>query len=310
MQLGPESPSYHAKTERLVSRSAADELFSTANGMATFTDRGQEIYQKLESIFLHWASATRASSVRYPALLRVSDLDRLNYFRNFPHLVLCACGLDLSAHVGHGQRQGDIAALTPAELSGAEYCLPPAACYNVYLSLRGQHLTVPRHVTTVGTCFRNEEHYDGLRRLRAFTLREIVCVGDAAAVKRHLQTYRAIIVAFLKHLGLPVSIEKASDPFFDKDGTAARAARIFPTKEEIVFRDELAIGSLNYHRRFFGERCEISFDRDTAHTGCVGFGIERWIQALSEHFGPDVERISSALDAAEAKLVSSTAGLV
>lgn len=308
MQIGPQSPSPLAPNERMTSRTAANQLFSTANGMATFVDQGHLIYQKLESIFLQWASATHAASVRYPALIRVADLDRLNYFRNFPHLVLCVCALDGSAHSGHGQRHGDIEALQRTDLGDAEFCLPPAACYNVYLGLRGQRILAPQHVTTVAACFRNENHYDGLRRLRAFTLREIVCVGNAEAVKNHLQTYRAIVLEFLKHLGLPVSVEKASDPFFDKDGTAARAARIFPTKEEILFRDTLAIGSLNYHRRFFGERCEITFDREPAHTGCVGFGIERWIQALSEHFGPDPDRILAALASAEAKLVSNAGG--
>ena len=310
MQLEPESPSHHTKSDRKTGKFSANDLFSSADGMATLTDRGYLIFQRLESIFLHWASATRAASIRYPALIRVSDLDRLNYFRNFPHLVLCVCGLDMAGHVGHGQRAADITLLHGSELGDAEFCLPPAACYNVYLSLRGQRLLAPRHVTTVGACFRNEDHYDSLRRLRSFTLREIVCVGDGEAVKHHLRTYRGLILEFLKHLGLPFSLEKASDPFFDKDGTAARAARIFPTKEEILFRDQLAIGSLNYHRRFFGERCEIAFGQEPAHTGCVGFGIERWIQALAEHFGPDADRIDAALASAQAKLISSSGGLL
>ncbi len=283
-------------------------LFSTSDGFATLTDRGHAIYQQLDAIFLQWASATRAASIRYPALVRVNDLDRLNYFRNFPHLVLCACAIDGAAYAGHGCREGNITSLDRADLQDAAYCLPPAACYNVYLSLRGQRLNNSQYVTTVATCFRNEDYYDRLRRLCAFTLREVVCVGSAEAVTAHLQQYRSIVLEFLSHLGLPVSVEYASDPFFDKGGTAARAARIFPTKEEILFDGELAIASLNYHRRFFGERCEIALGDETAHTGCVGFGVERWIQALCEHFGPDPKRISAELSSAATKLISTLKG--
>jgi threonyl-tRNA synthetase len=303
MEAQRETVPHDALRRCIEARPASETLFTSASGMATLTDRGHAILQQLEKIFVDWASLTQAASIRYPALIHVSDLDRLNYFRNFPHLVLCACVVDGSAHESHGHRKEDIALLDHGELQDAEFCLPPAACYNVYLSLRGQRLAATRHVTTVANCFRNEDYYDGLKRLRAFTLREIVCVGTAEDVKAHLMRYRAITLEFFSHLGLPIEMEHASDPFFDKAGTAARAARIFPTKEEVLYRGELAIASLNYHRRFFGERCEISVGDGPAHTGCVGFGLERWIQALAEHFGADVERILAALSSAHAKVM-------
>jgi seryl-tRNA synthetase len=304
MQLENPPSTKFASVDPASRRDSPDELFSTSDGMATLTESGCLIYKKLEAIFLEWASVTNASSIRYPALIRVSDLDRLNYFRNFPHLVFCVSAMDEAARADHGRRPDDICSLDHSELENAEFCLPPAACYNVYLSLRGKALARSQHVTTTGACFRNEDYYDGLRRLRAFTLREIVCVGDAAAVKSHLLTYKAMTLEFLKHLGLPVTIDKASDPFFDKDGTPARAARIFPTKEEILYRDTLAIASVNYHRRFFGERCEITVNGEPAHTGCIGFGIERWIQALSEHFICSADCITAELVCAQEKLTS------
>jgi seryl-tRNA synthetase len=304
MEAQTENTLHHQSLSPAEAQPAFQTLFSSASGMATLTNDGHAIFQKLEQIFLAWATLTDAASIRYPALLHVSDLDRLNYFRNFPHLVLCACAVDCEARETYGHRDQAIAHLDHAELQDAEFCLPPAACYNVYLSLRNQRLTAPRHVTTVATCFRNEEYYDQLRRLRAFTLREIVCIGNGEAVKEHLRRYRAVTLEFLFQLGLPVETEHASDPFFDKTGTAARAARIFPTKEEVLYRGQLAIASLNYHRRFFGERCEIRYGDEAAHTGCVGFGVERWIQALSEHFGPDMHRILAELSAAQARVMS------
>jgi seryl-tRNA synthetase len=63
-----------------------------------------------------------------------------------------------------------------------------------------------------------------------------------------------------------------------------------------VYDGSLAIASVNFHRNFFGERCRIrTADEKFAFTGCVAFGIERWIQALLEVFRDDTEAIASAI---------------
>ena len=61
-------------------------------------------------------------------------------------------------------------------------------------------------------------------------------------------------------------------------------AKLFPVKEEFVVNG-LAIGSVNYHRNFFGERCDIKAGDDTAHTSCLAFGVERWVHTLTDRFG-------------------------
>lgn len=281
-----------------------ETLFSTSDGMATFTDRGHAILQQLELIFLAWADLIPAANIRYPSLIHVTDLDRLNYFRNFPHLALCACAISDSACADYSKKQDNLLRLDHRRLQSAEFCLPPAACYNVYLSMRGQRLSGTRCVTTVANCFRNEDHYQGLRRLRAFTLREIVFVGRGEEVKTYLRKYRAIALQFLGELGLPVEVKHASDPFFDKASTAARATRIFPTKEELLYGGTLAIASLNYHRRFFAERCGIAMEDEPAHTGCIGFGLERWVYSLIEHFGADTQIILDRLQASHSAVMS------
>ncbi len=277
------------------------EFFSSTQGMATITPAGVAVFNSLEDLFLNWASHCDAQEVRYPSLVRVRDLDALDYFRNFPQLVMCACTLHDEAQDHYGQRRqgGSGAEAVPAtHLRDPEYCLPPAACYNVYLSLRGRELPSSEYFTTVASCFRSESHFRGLERLRGFSMREIVCVGTAEAVKAHLSAYRMLIGTFMNHLGLPVAFEPATDPFFDKNSTAARAGRIFPTKEELVYDGKLAIASINYHRRFFGKRCAITVEGQEASTGCVAFGIERWMHALAEKFGNNAQRITASLNIA------------
>jgi hypothetical protein len=54
----------------------------------------------------------------------------------------------------------------------------------------------------------------------------------------------------------------------------------------MVFREGLAIGSVNFHRNYFGEAFGISREGKEAFSGCVAFGIERWIYAWLTRFGP------------------------
>ena len=68
------------------------------------------------------------------------------------------------------------------------------------------------------------------------------------------------------------------------EGGKAKMQRLFPVKEEFVVGG-LAIGSVNYHRNFFGERCGILAGEDTAHTSCLAFGLERWVHVLTDRFG-------------------------
>jgi len=137
-------------------------------------------------------------------------------------------------------------------------------------------------VTTVARCFRNEDYFDGLRRLRGFTMREIVCVGSAQQVTAFLADFRGRIDAFAQRIGLALATKPATDPFFKKDGAKATMQALFPVKEEFLFDDELAIASVNFHRNFFGERCDIEIEGKPAFSGCVAFGLERWLHAVAK----------------------------
>jgi len=271
---------------------AGPQPIAVRDGLATMGPEAVTLWADLEKCYLDWADRCGAAEYRFPAALPVADLGRLDYFRNFPHLAVLASGISAGRADAYASSAESPDSVPGADLEPAALVLPPAACYGVYLHVRGTRLAAPWRVTTVATCARREAQFDGLRRLLSFTLREIVCVGGRDEVLQHLEESKRLLTGFLRALGLPVRMVTASDPFFDQSTSRALVGRLFPVKEEIVYGKDLAIASANFHRNFFGERCDITTaDGSTAFSGCVGFGIERWISALREQFGGDVSEI-------------------
>ncbi|MFF8729211.1 aminoacyl--tRNA ligase-related protein [Streptomyces sp. NPDC015171] len=254
------------------------DLYTARGGLVVLGPELVRLMDLLDQRFQDWARECGAAPMLFPPLLSTADLASIDYFDNFPHLALMTAPLRLPADKTDGE-----APLAAERLGASAYGLVSAACYNVYLHHRSTALAAPRYITTVAKCFRNEDHYDGLRRLHGFTMREIVCLGPREAVLDHLAAFRPKVVEFAARLGLELAVQPASDPFFAKDGGRALLAQLFPVKEEFVHGGSLAIGSLNFHRNFFGERCDISLaDGGPAYTGCVAFGLERWLAALLE----------------------------
>jgi seryl-tRNA synthetase len=265
--------------------------YTVADGLGTFGPELVRLAAALEEHFLRFARAWNAVPMAYPPLMRVRDLDGVDYFRNFPHLVGLTSRLTPEHLVEYGRRTAPLSAVPAAHATASEYVLPSAACYHVYFHLRDQQLLAPHFVTTVAQCFRNEEAWAGLARLWAFRMREIVCLGSAEVVHEFLAAMKELLQRFLAALRLPCEMQVATDPFYDSGGPRARLQVLAPVKYEFVHAGSVAIASANFHRNFFGERCQIrTADGAYAFSGCVAFGIERWMHALLQHCENSAER--------------------
>jgi seryl-tRNA synthetase len=263
-----------------------------ANGQSAFSGDLNRLYHALDAMFVRWSKQSAADEMLFPIFISASELDKLDYFRSFPHLATFACALDpepdnLSAFAkGTGVSEAGEVALT--RVAPVKDALTPAACYHVYIHLQGTALDGPRHFTTRCTCFRREAYYAPLRRQWSFGMREIVCLGTSDEVKAFLDRHRARVGAFFDKLGLDIAWTAATDPFFNPSGNPKLLAQMLdPVKTEMVFEGELAIGSVNFHRNFFGETFGITRDGKAAFSGCVAFGLERWIYAWLRRFGTD-----------------------
>jgi hypothetical protein len=133
-----------------------------------------------------------------------------------------------------------------------------------------------------------------LERLWEFSLREIIFVGPQAWVDAQRRVALEATAALVEEIGLDSWIETANDPFFVTNFAAQRFFQLgSQTKYELRLglpyagKDHsVAAASFNLHNDFFGRSYGISLSPEFAFTGCVGFGLERFVWALFAQFGP------------------------
>ena len=136
-----------------------------------------------------------------------------------------------------------------------------------------------------------------LRRLWDFTMREVVLLGERAALFAERQKGVEAMGRFLDQHDLAGEIRTASDPFFIAPEALAKVHFQLSSdaKYEVALSlpdgEHLAVGSLNHHSDFFGRVFEISLaDGGAAHSACIAFGLERWVYAFLAQHGDDPAR--------------------
>lgn len=232
--------------------------------------------------------------MRFPPGIGRLQLEKSGYVRNFPHLagtVASFSGSDddhgaLLDRLSKGKDWTDTQRPT-------EVALTPAACYGVYpaIASRGRLAAEGALVDVYTWCFRHEPSIDPAR-LQMFRQREHVRIGT----REQVASFRALWLdrarALIESFGLPCTIEVANDPFF---GRAGRLLASSQREENLKFEllipivaegPRTACVSFNDHRDLFGRAWAIETEAgDTAHTACVGFGVERLTFALFRHHG-------------------------
>ncbi|MGH3737352.1 MAG: hypothetical protein ACRDT6_17320 [Micromonosporaceae bacterium] len=250
-----------------------------------------------------------AEPEQHPAMLDIGQLQATDFLGSFPHLATFPVCLDPD------EENLRVFRAAPMDSDGVRLSihaairevLTPAACYHVYLHHQGERLTGPRVLTTRNTCFRREAHYQPLRRQWSFRMHELICLGTREEVTDFLGRTRAAVDRVLGELDLPVVWQAATDPFFEPARHPAYLAqRLRPTKYEACF-DGLAIASANLHEDHFGAAFDLLRDGRPAVTGCVAFGLERWVYAITRRYGADpagwpdvVAAVRRAVDGARA----------
>jgi hypothetical protein len=262
------------------------------DGQAILTGPALALADACDRAFLALAARWHAREERHPPFVSAAPLARLDYFRSFPHLATFpVCLDDDDANLADFTARdpvGDDGTVALTRTRPPREVLTPAACYQLYVYHAGERLDRPAYLSVRNTCFRREAEYRPLQRQWAFQMREIVCVGSREEVADFLARTREMVDALVGGIGLRVAWEAATDPFFRPTSNARYLLqRVMPTKHELVYDGRLAIGSVNLHHDHFGATFDLRRDGTPATTGCVAFGLERWLYAVVDQFGPD-----------------------
>lgn len=240
--------------------------------------------------------------VRFPPILNRRHFAQSGYLASFPHLTGTVHSFD-GKERAHGELLRAVAQGQDwsASFIPTEVVLTPAACYPVYPLLSGRLPASGRLFDVMSYCFRHEPS-DRAERMQMFRMREFVRAGDPETVIAWRETWRSRAAAVVEALQLESRADAAADPFFGRGGVLlAESQRDQGLKTEILAPVSssdcsTAIISLNYHQDHFGERFAITTeDGATAHTSCVGFGLERMTLAVFRRHGLDRSLWSDAV---------------
>ena len=280
---------------------ARGEVSQETNGVYTLGPLLSRLVDFFEAQFISLADSFEATPYRFPTLIPARYLERVNYFRAFPHSLTFATHLreDLDNIDAFSQQAAcnehglDV---SMDSFSQIQTLLSPAVCYHLYFALADKPLPGGQVIATaVGNCFRYEAiNLTSLERLWNFTMREVIFIGAKDFVLENREIARQRMSQVFEKIGLAYRVESANDPFFigefRKQAAFQSAFQLkFEIRASLPFKDStLAVGSYNYHQDFFGRNLNISLpDGSPAHTGCVAFGLERIAFAFLAQYGLD-----------------------
>ncbi len=253
----------------------------------------EEIVERFDQYITRQGAPDNPTAVRFPPVLNRKHFQTSGYLKNMPQLAG-------TIHSFEGDQKAHIALIQALD-DGKDWAehqkmtdvvLTPAGCYPLYPTLRGNQPAEGRLMDVFSYCFRHEPSIDPAR-MQMFRMREYVRVGQP----EHVQSWRSGWLdrglAMMQALELNVHIALANDPFFGRTGRMLAAnQREQELKYELVVPitsedNPTAVLSFNYHQDLFGGLYEIQVNNAVAHTGCVGFGMERVALALLKTHGLD-----------------------
>ena len=254
----------------------------------------EDVLARVNDAVTRLAQADGAEVMLFPPTLDRKVFEKSGYLKSFPHLagaVFSFCGneaqhQDLVCCLSEGRSWSHTQTMT-------DVVLTPAACYPVYPSFTGTLPQEGRLVDMQNWVFRHEPSHEPTR-MQAFRIREFVRVGTPEIVIAWRDMWLQRGIDLLRSLRLPAQSDVASDPFFGRGGRMLAAnQKAASLKFEVLvpiisLEKPTACCSFNYHEDHFGTSFDIKTAAGaTAHTACLGFGLERICMGLFKHHGVD-----------------------
>jgi len=268
-----------------------DGLYARSGGFEAVIDG-------LDRMISRFGAGDNAEVMCFPPGMNRALFEKSGYMKSFPQLAG-------TVHSFAGNERDQAALLDQIHnglpwtdgQAATDIVLTPAACYPLYpiVAKRGELPPEGLLFDVQSYCFRHEPSQDPAR-MQMFRMREYVRIGAPEQVMAFRADWLERARDFVEELKLPHTIDVANDPFFGRGGRVmASSQRDLGLKFELLIPIEsetnpTACQSFNYHQDHFGSLWGIrTATDDTAHTACVGFGMERLSLALFKHHGIDVD---------------------
>lgn len=256
----------------------------------------EDVVSGIEKLVVTFGQHEGPEVIRFPPGMNRAHFEASGYLKSFPHLagtVHCFCGDEAA----HGRLLSDLEGGRDwtHDQKASDIVITPAACYPLYpiVAKRGPLSSKGGLFDLSSYCFRHEPSTDPAR-MQMFRMREYVRLGSPDQVMEFRATWIERGKQLVEKLELPYVVDLANDPFFGRGGKIiANSQREQGLKFELLIpvasvANPTACLSFNYHQDHFGKLWGIQqADGETAHTACVGFGLERITLALFKHHGYD-----------------------
>lgn len=276
-------------------------------GIYTFSGLYMELMVALDTLFVNIAKKMfNANEERYPTIFPLRELNKIKYFKKFPHLASLVYQVDIHDAEIHNQISKDANAGLVDDVyflrhpkylrHQANYVLNPSVCYHTFLMHKDEYIDGADYaVLAVSPCHRNEFIDDNPLRLAAFTMRECVFIGDAVKIREKAQSFYEAIVKEVVLLVNQYDEHYASDMFFGNDASTLKRYQdshklklefSLPILSSDVTPKEilLSVLSRNYHQETFC-RCYGIHGNSKIESACVAFGLERMAYGILSQIG-------------------------
>jgi seryl-tRNA synthetase len=257
----------------------------------------EDVVERFDAFITRFGEGDGPTRLRFPPGMNRSLFEKSGYMKGFPQLA----GTVHAFMGGESEHLELLQALDNGQdwtggQKATDIVLTPAACYPLYptAAKAGPLPEEGRLFDLMSYCFRHEPSRDPAR-MQLFRMREYVRMGTGEQVLAFRESWMQRGQDMIRSLGLPVEVDVANDPFFGRKGRIlASGQREQALKFELLVpvtstAKPTACLSFNYHQKHFGDTWGLqTADGETAHTACVGFGMERVALALFAHHGLDV----------------------
>lgn len=231
----------------------------------------------------------------YPVLLPVSAYKKTGYLKRTPQYTIFCCSACENIKTLKEIDKIDVSEYKSI-VNNPNFTLSPSACFHVYEELKDKVLPNKTIVTFTQSVFRNEGRFNfkEFGRMRDYHVREVVFIGDENFVESSRERLIEATKRFVNELQLDAKITIASDPFilpqmqkFKKIQAIDRSK--YELRLSYSSEEDMSVASFNLHGSAFTRPFNIKVKNVDTVTGCIGFGLERFVLAFLSQYGENAK---------------------